>query len=88
MRLCCRRPVLYIILFVLTAKCVIKMTAATGRHITGTYHSFLPDDRHPVLHSVHSVGDLGEVVLAESLLAHREGAVVGPRHTEIITGTF
>lgn len=52
------------------------------------HHSFLPDDRHPVLHSVDSVGDLGEVVLAQSFLAHRKGAVVGPRHREIIAGTF
>lgn len=53
-----------------------------------TYHSFLPDDRHPILHSIHSIWDLGEVVFAESLLAHREGAVVRPRHTEIIASTL
>lgn len=53
-----------------------------------THHSFLPDDRHPVLHSVDSVGDLGEVVLAQSFLAHRKRAVVGPRHREIIAGTI
>lgn len=52
------------------------------------HHSFLPDDRHPVLHSVDSVGDLGEVVLAQSFLAHRKGAVVGPCQREIIAGTF
>lgn len=52
------------------------------------YHSFLPDDGHPVLHPVHSVGDLGEVVFAEGLLAHGEGAVVRPRHAEVITVTI
>lgn len=49
------------------------------------YHSFLPDDRHPVLHAVHPVGDLGEVVFAQSLLTHGEGAVVRSRHAQIIT---
>lgn len=53
-----------------------------------TYHSFLPDDGHPVLHPVHTVGDLGEVVFAKGLLAHGEGAVVGARHTEIIAAAF
>lgn len=56
-------------------------------HIMRTYHSFLPDNRHPVLHSIHSVWDLSEVVFAQSFLAHGEGAVVCPSHTEIITGT-
>lgn len=50
-------------------------------HVSATYHSLLPDDRHPVLHAVHSVWDLGEVVFSEGLLAHREGAVVCSRHT-------
>ena len=50
-----------------------------------TYHSFLPDDRHPVLHTIHSVRDLGEVILAQGLLAHIKGAVVCARHTEVIT---
>lgn len=53
-----------------------------------THHSFLPDDRHPVLHSIDSVGNHGEVVLAQSFLAQTKGAVVGPRQREIITGTF
>lgn len=53
-----------------------------------TYHAFLPDDRHPVLHAVDPVGDLGEVVFAQGLLAHGEGAVVCSRHTEVITGTI
>lgn len=52
-----------------------------------TDHSFLPDDRHPVLHAVHSVGDLGEVVFPQGLLTHGEGAVVRSRHTEVIAGT-
>lgn len=53
-----------------------------------TYHSLLPDDGHPVLHTIHSIRDLGEVVFAESLLAHGKGAVVRPSYTEIITITF
>lgn len=76
--------------YIITEVCAIcaAHTSAVSDSSVRTYHSFLPDDGHPVLHSVHSVGDLGEVVLAESLLAQRKGAVVRPRHTEIITGTF
>jgi len=57
---------------------------ATDR-LEKTYHTLLPDDRHPVLHPVHSVGDLGEVVLPQRLLAHREGAVVRPGEAQVIT---
>lgn len=64
-------------------QCLIKRS-----YIIWTHHSFLPDDRHPVLHTVHPVRDLGEVVFTQGLLAHREGAVVCSRHTEIIASTI
>lgn len=59
-----------------------------GSYIIRTYHSFLPDDRHPVLHTIHSIRDLGEIVFTQGLLAHREGAVVCSCHTEIVTCTI
>ena len=63
----------------------INQPKTRPRLLEETYHTLLPDDRHPVLHAVHSIGDLGEVVLAQCLLAQTEGAVVCPCYTQVIT---
>lgn len=49
-----------------------------------TDNALLPNDRHPVLHSVDSIGDLCKVVFAQGFLTHRECAVVCPSHAEVI----
>ena len=46
-----------------------------GGHHAGV-DAALPDDRHPVLNPVDSVGDLGEVIDAHGFLFRGEGAVV------------
>lgn len=78
---------MFLFLSIFYSKSVIQRLSRTSLSVS-THHSFLPDDRHPVLHPVDSVGNPGEVVLAQSFLAHGEGAVVGPRQREIIAGTF
>ena len=45
-------------------------------HDSGMY-SFLPNDRHPVLQSVDTIGDFCKVILAHGFLAAVECAVVG-----------
>lgn len=50
-----------------------------------TNHSFIPDEGHPFLHSVHTFWDLSEVILADSLLGHAEGAVGTARHAQVST---
>lgn len=50
-----------------------------------TDHSFLPDDRHAILHAVNTEGDFSEVVFAQSFLAGGECAVISPGYTQIIT---
>ena len=48
--------------------------------------TFLPDDSHAVLQSIHSIGDFGEVVDAHGLLLGGEGAVVRAGALEISAG--
>lgn len=50
-----------------------------------TNHSFIPDEGHPLFHSVHTFWDLSEVILADSLLGHAEGAVGAARHAQVST---
>lgn len=50
-----------------------------------TNHGFIPDEGHPLLHSVHTFWDLSEVVLSNSLLGHAEGAVGAASHTQVST---
>lgn len=50
-----------------------------------TNHSFIPDEGHPLLHSVHTFWDLSEVILADSLLGHAEGAVGAACHAQVST---
>lgn len=51
-----------------------------------TVDGLLPDDRHPVLDSVHAVRDFRKVVLPQGLLVRVEGAVVTARHLESVSG--
>ena len=48
--------------------------------------TFLPDDSHAVLQSIHSIGDFGKVIDAHGLLLGGEGAVVRAGALEISTG--
>lgn len=52
---------------------------------SGTNHSFIPDEGHPLLHSVHTFRNLSEVIFANSLLGHAEGAVGTASHTQVST---
>lgn len=51
-----------------------------------THHSFIPDESHSLLHAVDTFWDLSEVILANGLLGHAEGAVSTARHTQVSTG--
>lgn len=53
-----------------------------------TNHSLIPDEGHPLLHSVHTFWDLSEVILADSLLGHAEGAVATARHAQVSTAAL
>lgn len=50
------------------------------------HHSFVPNESHPLLHSIDTFWDLGEVILANGLLGHAEGAVSATSHTQVSTG--
>lgn len=54
--------------------------------LTGPHHSFIPDECHPLLHSVDTFWDLSEVVFADGLLGHAEGAVCAASHAQVTTG--
>lgn len=53
---------------------------------SSTHHSFIPDEGHPLLHSIDTFWDLSEVILANSLLGHTEGTVSAASHTQVSTG--
>lgn len=53
-----------------------------------TDHSFLPDDRHTILHTVNAIGNFSEVVFAQGFLANQERAVISPSYTQIVTENF
>lgn len=55
---------------------------------SSTNHSFIPDEGHPLLHSVHTFWDLSEVILADSLLGHAESAVGAASHTQVSTAAW
>lgn len=48
-----------------------------------THHTFVPDDGHPLLCAVGSLGDEGEVVFPHGSLRGVEGAVGTARHLEV-----
>lgn len=50
-----------------------------------TDHSFLPDDRHAVLHTVNTIRDFSEVIFTQGFLASGKRAVISPSYTQIIT---
>ena len=52
----------------------------------GPHHSLVPDEGHPLLSPVHPLWDLGEVVLADGLLRHAEGAVGTASNVKVPTG--
>lgn len=55
-------------------------------HSCETHHALLPYHRHPVLDTVHPIGNLSEVVFPESFLAGVEGTVITPCGAQIATG--
>lgn len=49
------------------------------------YHSFIPNDRHPLLCTIGALGNQGEVVLPHSLLGSVEGTVGTARDLQVST---
>ena len=50
------------------------------------YHGLVPDDRHPLLHTIGALGNGCEVVLSDGLLGSAEGAVGAPGELQVPTG--
>lgn len=48
-------------------------------------HTFLPEHRHPVLHTVHAVGNLCKIVFAHSFLLGIERTIVAAGNLKIIS---
>jgi hypothetical protein len=48
-------------------------------------NSFLPQDSHAVLDTVHSIRDLGEVIFPQLLVFLMESAVVAPNKLQAVT---
>lgn len=55
-------------------------------HDLDPYHSLVPDDRHPLFHTIGALGDGCEVVLPNRLLGSAEGAVGTPGELQVSTG--
>lgn len=55
-------------------------------HDLDPYHSLVPDDRHPLFHTIGALRDGCEVVLPNRLLGSAEGAVGTPRELQVSTG--
>ena len=49
-----------------------------------THHAFFPYYRHPVLNTIHSIGNLGKIILPKSFLAAVESTVVRPCCGQVI----
>lgn len=52
-------------------------------HDLDPYHSLVPDDRHPLFHTIGALGDGCEVVLPNGFLGSAEGAVGTPRELQV-----
>lgn len=50
-----------------------------------SHHSLVPDDRHPLLHTIGALGDGCEVVLPNGFLSSAEGAVGTAGELQITT---
>lgn len=64
---------------------------STREHLNSnkiTHHSFIPDQSHPLLHSVDALWNLSEVVLANGLLGHAEGTVSTASYAKVSTGKY
>lgn len=48
-----------------------------------THHSLVPDEGHPLFHTVNTLWNLGEVILSNGLLGNTKGAVSAASHTEV-----
>lgn len=48
-------------------------------------HTLLPEHRHPILHTIHTIGNLGKIVFAQSLLLGIERAIVAADNLKIIS---
>ncbi len=58
---------------------------STGIHFSRG-NPFLPDDRHPVFHTIYAVRNLPEIIFPQSFLIRIEGAVVSTSALQIIAG--
>jgi len=48
-------------------------------------HTFLPEHCHPVLYTIHAIGNLRKIVFAQSLLLGIERAIVAAGNLKIIS---
>lgn len=55
-----------------------------GVHYASVY-TLLPEHRHSILHTIHTVGNLGEIIFAQSLLLGVERAIVAADNLKIIS---
>lgn len=58
--------------------------SAEQTEFCGTHHAFFPYYRHPVLNTIHSIGNLGKIILPKSFLAAVESTVVRPCCGQVI----
>ena len=52
-----------------------------------TYHSFLPDNRHPVLNPINPIWNLSKIISPHGFLFCAEGTIICPRELKVIAAT-
>lgn len=73
-------------LFLCVLLLLLKFKNGERKKKSSPHHSFIPDESHPLLHSIDTLWDLSEVILANGLLGHAEGTVSTASHTQVSTG--